>query len=122
MSGQPSGTDLQAEPPKAAKAVGTRLGFSNYLGLAGALIAMIALFSVLSTHFLTYDTFSTIANQIPDLVVMSVGMTFVLIIAGIDLSVGSVLALGASVVSVAALAVALAGAARRAARRSRRRP
>jgi ribose transport system permease protein len=34
---------------------------------------------------------------------MSVGMTFVLIIAGIDLSVGSVLALGASVVSVAAL-------------------
>ncbi len=64
---------------------------------------MIVLFSLLSSHFLTYDTFSTIANQIPDLVVMSVGMTFVLIIAGIDLSVGSVLALGASVVSVAAL-------------------
>jgi ribose transport system permease protein len=34
---------------------------------------------------------------------MSVGMTFVLIIAGIDLSVGSVLALGAAVTSVAAL-------------------
>jgi len=82
---------------------GTRLGLSNYLGLAGALAAMIALFSVLSSHFLTYDTFSTIANQIPDLVVMSVGMTFVLIIAGIDLSVGSVLALAASMVSVAAL-------------------
>ncbi|WP_261546875.1 ABC transporter permease [Burkholderia multivorans] len=82
---------------------GTRLGVSNYLGLAGALIAMIALFSALSSHFLTYDTFSTIANQIPDLVVMSVGMTFVLIIAGIDLSVGSVLALAASMVSVAAL-------------------
>lgn len=49
---------------------------------------MIALFSVLSSHFLTYDTFSTIANQIPDLVVMSVG---------------SVLALAASFVSVAAL-------------------
>ena len=64
---------------------------------------MIALFSVLVSHFLTYDTFSTIANQIPDLVVMSVGMTFVLIIAGIDLSVGSVLALAASMVSVAAL-------------------
>ncbi|RAF57001.1 ABC transporter permease, partial [Burkholderia multivorans] len=66
----------------------------------GALIAMIALFSALSSHFLTYDTFSTIANQIPDLVVMSVGMTFVLTI---DLSVGSVLALAASMVSVAAL-------------------
>ncbi len=86
-----------------SKPAGTRLGISTYLGLAGALAAMIALFSMLSSHFLTYDTFSTIANQIPDLVVMSVGMTFVLIIAGIDLSVGSVLALGASVVSVAAL-------------------
>lgn len=85
------------------RAGGTRLGVSNYLGLAGALAAMIALFAALSAHFLTYETFSTIANQIPDLVVMSVGMTFVLIIGGIDLSVGSVLALAASVVSVAAL-------------------
>ncbi|MCS3391402.1 ABC transporter permease [Burkholderia thailandensis] len=87
----------------AAKPAGVRLGLSNYVGLALALVALIALFSTLSSHFLTYDTFSTIANQIPDLVVLSVGMTFVLIIAGIDLSVGSVLALAASVVSVAAL-------------------
>ena len=91
------------EPPKNAKPIGTRLGFSNYLGLLGALLGMIVLFSLLSSHFLTYDTFSTIANQIPDLVVMSIGMTFVLIIAGIDLSVGSVLALGAALTSVAAL-------------------
>ncbi|WP_176060550.1 ABC transporter permease [Paraburkholderia sp. BCC1876] len=94
---------LQSEPPKKAKSIGTRLGFSNYLGLLGALLGMIVLFSLLSSHFLSYDTFSTIANQIPDLVVMSVGMTFVLIIAGIDLSVGSVLALGAALTSVAAL-------------------
>ncbi|MEA3121728.1 MAG: ribose transport system permease protein, partial [Paraburkholderia sp.] len=110
-SARPNGAP--AETPQAAYALrteagsprpaGTRLGISNYLGLAGALAAMIVLFSLLSSHFLTYETFSTIANQIPDLVVMSVGMTFVLIIAGIDLSVGSVLALAASVVSVAAL-------------------
>src|SRR6202022_3150762 len=110
-SARPNGAP--AETPQAASALlvkarsarlaGTRLGFSNYLGLAGALAAMVVLFSLLSSHFLTYETFSTIANQIPDLVVMSVGMTFVLIIGGIDLSVGSVLALAASVVSVAAL-------------------
>src|ERR1700761_2983777 len=94
---------LQNEPPKGTKPIGTRLGFSNYLGLLGALLGMIVLFSLLSSHFLSYDTFSTIANQIPDLVVMSVGMTFVLIIAGLDLSVGSVLALGAALTSVAAL-------------------
>lgn len=75
-------------------------GLSSYIGLIGALLAMIVLFSCISTHFLSMNTFSTIANQIPDLVVMSVGMTFILIIAGIDLSVGSLLALSAAVVSV----------------------
>lgn len=51
-------------------------GLSRYLGLIGALLAMIILFSFLSDHFLSLNTFSTIANQIPDLMVMSVGMTF----------------------------------------------
>ncbi|CAM2146997.1 ABC transporter permease [Pararobbsia alpina] len=96
-------TDTTTPAPARSVNAGTRMGLNSYLGLAGALIAMIALFSVLSSHFLTYDTFITIANQIPDLVVMAVGMTFVLIIAGIDLSVGSVLALAASAVSVASL-------------------
>src|SRR5207253_7125461 len=82
---------------------GNYYGLGTYLGLAGALLAMIALFSSLSRHFLSYDTFSTLANQIPDLMVLAVGMTFVLIIGGIDLSVGSVLALAASAVSVAVL-------------------
>ncbi|MFF7709348.1 ABC transporter permease [Pseudomonas sp. NPDC007930] len=78
-----------------------RLG--TYLGLAGALLVLIALFSALSSHFWSYSTFSTIANQIPDLMVLAVGMTFVLIIGGIDLSVGSVLALAASAISLAIL-------------------
>jgi ribose transport system permease protein len=94
-------------PQASGKPAGTRLGFSNYLGLAGALLVMIVLFSLLSSHFLTYDTFSSIANQIPDLVVMSVGMTFVLIIAGIDLSVGSLLAPGGSPAFLIVVAVVL---------------
>jgi len=89
--------------PLPARPAGLRTSLGSYLGLAGALLAIIVLFSLLSSHFWSYDTFSTLANQIPDLVVMSVGMTFVLIIAGIDLSVGSVLALAASAVSVAML-------------------
>ena len=75
-------------------------GLSRYLGLIGALLAMIILFAFLSDHFLSLNTFSTIANQISDLMVMSVGMTFVLTIAAIDLSVGSALALSAAVVSL----------------------
>lgn len=87
----------------AGKRSGNFYGLGTYLGLAGALLAMVALFSMLSSHFLSYNTFSTLANQIPDLMVLAVGMTFVLIIGGIDLSVGSVLALAASTVSVAIL-------------------
>ena len=97
----------QVSGPADAATVQTKRGapsswrnLSSYLGLLGALLAMIVLFSFLSSHFLSMNTFSTIANQIPDLIVMSVGMTFVLIIAGIDLSVGSLLALSAAVVSV----------------------
>ncbi|SQK96928.1 membrane protein component of ABC ribose transporter [Pseudomonas aeruginosa] len=82
---------------------GNYFGLGTYLGLASALLAMIALFSALSSHFLSYGTFLAIANQIPDLVVLAVGMTFILIVGGIDLSVGSVLALAASAVSLATL-------------------
>jgi ribose transport system permease protein len=42
-----------------------------------------------------------LANQIPALSVIAVGMTYVLVIAGIDLSVGSVLALSAGLLGVA---------------------
>lgn len=75
----------------------------TYLGLAAVLIGMIALFGSLSDYFLTRETFVTIANEIPALAVMAVGMTFVLIIAGIDLSVGSVLALSAATTAAAIL-------------------
>ena len=87
------------------------------LGLPLALLVLIAGFGLSSEYFLTRDTFTAIANDIPALLVMAVGMTFVLVIAGIDLSVGSVLALasGLSAVSLqswgwplpAALAMAL---------------
>lgn len=80
----------------------SRMGdLTQYFGLLGVLIAMCILFGMLSNHFLSVASFSTIANQIPALAVMAVGMTFVLIIGGIDLSVGSVLAFSGAVMSVA---------------------
>lgn len=72
----------------------------NYLGLIAVLIVMCLVFGSLSNHFLSASAFTTIANQIPALVVMSVGMTFILIIGGIDLSVGSVLAFSGAVLSM----------------------
>ncbi len=75
----------------------------TYFGLFLVLVAMVALFSSLSEYFFSADTFVTIANEIPALAVTAVGMTFVLIIAGIDLSVGSVMALAAAVSAAAVL-------------------
>jgi ribose transport system permease protein len=73
----------------------------EYLGLLLVLLGMVIFFSVASKYFYSLKTFSTIANQIPALTVMAVGMTYVMIVGGIDLSVGSVLALCGGVLSLA---------------------
>ncbi|MEO8247832.1 MAG: ABC transporter permease [Burkholderiales bacterium] len=92
-----------ARPPAVGWHVALRGQLGTYLGLAVVLIGMIGLFGSLSEYFLTRDTFVSIANEIPALAVMAIGMTFVLIIAGIDLSVGSVLALSAATTAAAIL-------------------
>ncbi|MCX7048853.1 MAG: ABC transporter permease [Candidatus Sumerlaeota bacterium] len=71
------------------------------VGLALALAALVAVFSLMTDHFFTLTTFRVIANQIPDFIIVAAAVTFVLIIGGIDLSVGSVLALSAAVLGVA---------------------
>ncbi len=72
----------------------------QYAGMVGVLVMLIAIFSGLSEHFFRPQTIPLILNQIPDLIVIAVGMTLVLIIGGIDLSVGSLLALGSAVIGV----------------------
>jgi len=69
----------------------------QYAGLLSALALLVLVFSSLSKNFLQIGTLVSIANQIPDLALIAVGMTLVLIVGGIDLSVGSVLALSSAV-------------------------
>ncbi|HVU28289.1 MAG TPA: ABC transporter permease [Verrucomicrobiae bacterium] len=73
---------------------------TDYLGLMVALGLLILVFSLSSRHFFSADTFRTIANQIPASVLVATGMTYVLIVAEIDLSVGSVLGLCGAVLGV----------------------
>lgn len=61
-------------------------------GVALALILLIAGFASLSPLFLTPGNVSNIFTQIAINVILAVGMTFVILIGGIDLSVGSVMA------------------------------
>jgi ribose transport system permease protein len=80
-----------------------RSSLANVGGLLLALILMCVLFGSLSRYFFSADTFVTIANDIPATAVSAVGMTFVLIVAGIDLSVGSVMAISAATAGIAML-------------------
>lgn len=89
------------------KSLGSQSG-----GLLLALVGLIVVFSIIGNGFFSLRTLITISNQIPDLTFLAVGMTLVLVAGGIDLSVGSVLALCSAVVGVAMVdaEVGLAGA------------
>ena len=84
------------------KAEGTLTGGAReYTGLALVLTLLVAGFSLATEHFFTLTTLRTIANQVPDVLLVAVGMTFVILGGGIDLSVGSVLALSSAIAGVA---------------------
>jgi ribose transport system permease protein len=73
----------------------------DYAGLVIALAALVAIFAGVTDHFFSLATFRTIANQIPSAILVAAGMTFVLVLGEIDLSVGSVLGLVSAVLGVA---------------------
>lgn len=76
-------------------------GYGEYLAMLLVWAGLLLFFGVLSESFLSARTFSFLANRIPPLTVVAVGMTFVLVIGGIDLSVGSVLGLAGALMGVA---------------------
>ncbi len=73
----------------------------EYAAMLVIWLGLVLLFGLLSRNFLSSRTFLLLANRIPALAVISAGMTLVLIIGGIDLSVGSLLGLSGSVLGVA---------------------
>lgn len=77
-----------------------RLILAQYAGLLAAILTLIVFFGIKANNFLSMTTLTTIANRVPDLTVIAVGMTLVLIAGGIDLSVGSVMALCASMIGL----------------------
>jgi ribose transport system permease protein len=62
-------------------------------GIGLALVLLCILFAIAAPRFASIDNLSNILTQISINTVISVGMTFVILLGGIDLSVGSVLAL-----------------------------
>lgn len=66
--------------------------FWEKYGILVAFLLVCALFGVLSPFFLTPTNIFNVIRQVSIIGVLAVGMTFVILTAGIDLSVGSVLA------------------------------
>jgi ribose transport system permease protein len=77
-------------------------------GIGIALLVLVAVFAALSPIFLTASNITNIFTQISINIILAVGMTFVILIGGIDLSVGSVMALCAVVAGTVLKAEGLA--------------
>ena len=100
----PATQDAQPNPTGTSPGIraATRLtGLTDVLGMLAVLVVLVILFGLSSRHFLTLQTLQSVVNQVPDLMVIATGMTLVLIAGGIDLSVGSVLALSGVVLGIA---------------------
>ena len=65
---------------------------ASEFGIGLAFAVELVLFSLLSPHFLTADNLLNVSLQTSITAIIAVGMTFVILTAGIDLSVGSLVA------------------------------
>jgi ribose transport system permease protein len=68
----------------------------------GGLVLLVIVFSFTSPAFLTVDNGLTVALQVTSIAILGIGATCVIITGGIDLSVGSILALSGVVAALAA--------------------
>lgn len=92
-------------PPR--KPLHTRLAaLTDRLGVAIALVVIVVLFALCAPHFLTVVNLLDVARQISVTAVLGAGLTFVIMTAGIDLSVGSAV----GVTAFAAVSLTLDGA------------
>jgi len=81
-------------------------GFVARAGIIGILVVSVLVLSVLSPHFLTVNNLTNILLQVAITTIIGVGMTFVILTGGIDLSVGAIVALAIVVMAVVHKALA----------------
>jgi len=70
------------------------------MGVLVGLLGLCVFFTLTSPYFLTFNNMMNVARQISMIGIIAVGMTFVIITAGIDLSVGSIVAFGGCITAV----------------------
>ena len=92
-----------ASPPTAHRPQQVWATLLNHAPLA--LFALVlAVFGILAPQFFTAQNFTNIAVQSSSTAIVAIGMTFVLLTAGVDLSVGAIMFIGAAVAGKMVLA------------------
>lgn len=93
--------------PATASPAGTRAGLRTHrfgfllnLTLVALLVAMWVLLSISTTSFATFGNFENLLRQDSMWSIMAVGQTFVIITAGVDLSVGAVVGLTSTIIAM----------------------
>lgn len=70
----------------------TRVTGNSYLGILIAFIALCVVLTIASNRFLTVSNLLNVSQQISTNFLIAIGMTFIILLGGIDLSVGSIIA------------------------------
>ncbi|MDQ6652987.1 MAG: ABC transporter permease [Acidobacteriota bacterium] len=81
----------------------TRAGLASYAPTYGALVALLVLLAanaIFTPNFFDPNNFRNILLQVSPTVLVAVGMTFVIATGGIDLSVGSIMAIASATAAV----------------------
>jgi len=97
LAGEQEAT-LVARPETGSRS--TRWDLVMRLGLLGIILILVVIFSVTAQGFLTLQNLDNNARQMAVVGILAVGETFVIITAGIDLSVGSLLGFGGIIVAL----------------------
>lgn len=84
---------------KITEAKPRRLGIGQKLGPLAGLFAIVLVVSIMEPDFLTLNNLFNILRQVSINALIAFGMTFVILTGGIDLSVGSILALSSAFVA-----------------------
>jgi ribose transport system permease protein len=93
-------TENAVHPTHLPRAPRKTFSFGGSLGALTGLVLLCVAVSFLSPHFLTTRNLLNILQQISIVSVIAVGMTFVIISGGIDLSVGSIVAFTGLVMAI----------------------
>lgn len=73
---------------------------ASYLGILSALIMLCMVLAIITPTFLTPSNLLNVSQQISTNFIIAIGMTFIILLGGIDLSVGSIVALTGLVMGV----------------------